>query len=363
MVKKNKSKRFPLALGIYALVFLLLVAVGLWFFWDFIDTYEHTRLQVTTQQYLEQLTAEHICDASESLIDQIDHNIQTVDQCRKTIMDALQSPFTLAKRPKESNDTTQVYSVVCNRRTVGVVTFRQQGQTQYGLTPWVMTHEQFDLSFLKTEAVTLTVPADFTVRSFGNALSADYMIDTQVPYPSFGKLYTDYDLPYLVTYTAGPFLGQPDLTTSNSAGEEVTVNANTDMNQFLPGCTNAQAESLDRTVEAFLDSWVGFTSKRDSEIQANYQKLMQYVVPNSKLQDHAMRAFDGLYWKRDSKAVLTDSKITRYVTIAEGLYLCDVTYQFEENTAQGRLETTVNLQLILRQTDNGLKAELLINKE
>ncbi len=277
-------------------------------------------------------------------------------------MDALKSPFTLAKRPKESNDTTQVYSIMCNRQTVGVVTFCQQGQTQYGLTPWVMTHEQFDLSFLKTDAVTLTVPADFAVYSFSNLLSSDYVVDTQVPYSLFGKLYEEYDLPYLVTYEAGPFLGQPNLTTLNPAGEEVTINATTDMNQFLPGCTDAQTESLNRTVASFLDCWVGFTSKRDSEIQANYEKLMQYVVPKSKLQDYAMGAFDGLYWKRDSKAVLKTTEITRYVTISEGLYLCDVTYEFEENTAQGRIGTTVNLQLILRQTDNGLKAELLINK-
>ncbi len=52
MVKKHTSRRFPLALGIYALVFLLLAAIGLCVFWDFIDTYERTRLQVTTQQYL-----------------------------------------------------------------------------------------------------------------------------------------------------------------------------------------------------------------------------------------------------------------------------------------------------------------------
>ena len=97
MAKKQKRKFrwiFPLFLVLYAAVFLYFTDKGLTWFWGYMDAYEQTRPHITLNAYEEKLTAEYVANASQALIDQIDHNVQSEESCRQVLLDALKDNIT-----------------------------------------------------------------------------------------------------------------------------------------------------------------------------------------------------------------------------------------------------------------------------
>ena len=78
MAKKNR--RFLLGMVIYALVFLLVTAGGLWVFWQFLDAYELSRPGTCVDAYLESLTTGHIREVCKPFLASLDGNIQNEDQ-------------------------------------------------------------------------------------------------------------------------------------------------------------------------------------------------------------------------------------------------------------------------------------------
>ncbi len=361
-MNSKRSFRFPLALGIYAAVFLLLCAVGLTFFWGYIDAYEQTRPAIAIDRYLQSLTPAYIAEQSTQLIDSVDHTLQNEDACKQAIIHALQDKFTCVKNTSASNEGSQLYHIRCGSQIIGSVTFSQQGESNYGFTPWQKCAESFDLSYLLSEPVSITIPEEYSLYVLDSAVPASCITASKIPYPLVKDLYNSYTFPYLVTYTVGPFLGDVPLTVKNAQGETIAIDSSTDFNQLLPGCTEEEKSAINSFSDAFILSWVNFGSLKNNDLEGNYQALLSHLIPNCDIQKRALMAFDGLSWRSDTRAQLTSVVISQYVAMDNGRYLCDLTYQYNEKTMNGRTDKTERILLILQKTDTGLKAEFMVSE-
>ena len=132
--KKFAMSSFAKGMLIYAVVFLLVVAIGLAFFWDFMIVYEETRPKTAVNTYMQNLSEEHICDLSQNLIGQIDKNIQSEEQTRTYIMDAIDD-ISCAKKSRESTLSRQVYVLRSGNSVIGQFSIVQGEKSKYGLTP------------------------------------------------------------------------------------------------------------------------------------------------------------------------------------------------------------------------------------
>ena len=106
--RKRGMSRFVKGMLIYAVVFLLITAVGLYFFWDFMDSYEQSRPKTAVNAYMQGLTEEHVCDLSQEFISTVDKNIQTREQSAAYIMEAIDD-INCAKKSKACTSDRQVY--------------------------------------------------------------------------------------------------------------------------------------------------------------------------------------------------------------------------------------------------------------
>lgn len=361
MNKKIRKWIFPLSLLAYALVFLCITAVGLTWFWDFIDAYEISRPKNTLDAYMEQLTPEYVADRCGDLIATIDHNVQSEQECRDVIIAALDGKFSCAKKNKESDDEHYVYALRCGAKVIGTVEMRSQGEEVYGFTPWQITAESFDLSYLLTEGTSVTVPAEYPVYVNGRQLSSEYVTEENIQYSLLKEFYNDYTLPTIVTYTVGPFLKEVTLTVKDSAGNEVTVDENTDYNAFLNNCTETEIAALDTIVSNYVTNYVYLSTRKDGNSTANYNRLVPYMVPDGALAARIKEALNGLSWISDRQAKVKSITVNSYVNVGNGRYMCDVTYVVEQMVTQsgGRGDVTSSVKLMLLQTNNGLKAEAM----
>lgn len=361
MTKKTRKWIFPVALLAYALVFLCITAIGLTWFWDFIDAYEMSRPKNTLDAYLETLTPEYVADRCGDLIATIDHNVQSEQECRDVIIAALDGKFSCAKKNKESSDDHYVYALRCGAKVIGTVEMRSQGEEVHGFTPWQITAESFDLSYLLTEGTSVTVPAEYPVYVNGRQLSSDYITAENIQYSLLSDFYKEYSLPSLVTYTVGSFLQEVALTVTDPSGNAVNIDEETDYNMFLDNCTQAEIAALDGIIGNFVKYYVDVSTMKDDVFYPNYNRLVPYMVPNGALAERIKNSLDGLYWIDDREAKLENITVNAYVNVGGGRYMCDVTFITEQMvTSSGeRGKVTYNMRLMFLETDNGLKAEAM----
>ena len=138
-LKKKGFKRFFLGLGIYSVVFVVLAALGLTVFWNFIDAYELSRPKNAIAPYVQQLTREQMAAGDEQLIAQIDHNIQSEEACKEFIVNSLPGDITYAQNVTESTDTQLVYMLLSKGKAIGKVTLGMEDTAKFGFAPWKVT--------------------------------------------------------------------------------------------------------------------------------------------------------------------------------------------------------------------------------
>ena len=360
MAKKHRWI-FPVALILYAAVFLVAAFFGLRWFWGYMDAYEQSRPHIALDAYMEELTANYVLDRCGDLITTIDPNVQSEQQCREVILNALQDKFTCAKKTSESDEDHHVYIIRCGAKVIGRMEMERQGENLQGFVPWQVVGESFDLSYLLTPALSVTVPADFIVSALGGPLDSGYITQTGIHYPLVEEFYDTYSLPTMVTYTAGPFLGEGALTVTDPAGNPVSITEETDMDVFLNNCTASEISALDDVIKNYIQCYMDFTSCTGSDTTGNYNRLAKYMVPGGELAKRMKNAIDGLYWVSDRGAKLASVTTGHYISIGEGRYLCDVTYVVDIKTFNGDVQTTASVKLIFLQTANGLKAESMLS--
>lgn len=356
--KMKFSLKLLIAMGIYALVFLVLAAIGLTLFWDYIAAYEASRPSTTMDAYIEQLELSHLQDSAAELIAEIDHNIQREDACRQAIADAVSTDITYAKKVNECTDSQLVYVLSCGRQAIGRVTLVSDKTDRFGMTPWVVASESFDFSYLLGKSTSVTVPHNYPVYANGFCLNDEYISETGIQYKLLDAFYGDYVLPYMVTYEVAPILGQPEVIITDPQGHPVTSEEALDELSVLNNCTEAEVAAVEAVTNNFLSRYVAFTTNSKGDLQGNYSRLAQYMVPNSSLDKRMRNSFEGLKWIRDRGASITSVSIHHSISLGEGRYLCDVTYnvKYSDSTL-----ITDNVQIIFLQSEAGLLAETMLS--
>ena len=361
-VKTKKSGNFRFAIGmlIYAVVFLLITAVGLTYFWDYMEAYEESRPKTAVNAYMQDLTEEHVCDLSQELIAQIDKNIQIEEQSRAYIMNAIDG-ITCAKKSRESTLTRQVYVLRTGSAVIGEFSIIQGEPGKYGFAPWQFEQESFDVSTLDLfgSGYAVTVPHDHQVTVNGYVLDDSYIIEDKIIYEVLEAYYDEYDLPYRVSYAVEPVLGELNVVITDPDGNEAVFDENTDWTAYYHNCTDEETAALDAFVPTYIDAYVSFTSSRRNSRYTYYNRLMKLVVADSEFATRLYDAIEGFEFGQTVGSKIVSLTPHHVVRLAEGKYLYDVTYEVDTIGHKGTVRTTTNARIVVAQTENGLKTEAM----
>lgn len=355
--KKKGSHRFLVGMVVYALVFLALTAMGLKFFWDFIAAYEQSRPKNSVVAYVEALTPEQMYAHSQESLSRIDHHIQSEEECVRIVADSLTEEITYAKKAGECTDTRQVYVLRCGQQVIGEFAITPEETDKYGFAHWEVTEQHFDFSYLEGQAVSVTVPQEYTVRAGGSVLDESYITESGIRYPLLEEFYDDYELPTMVTYTADHFLGTVSMEVTDPEGNPVEIGEDTDMDALLDNCTEAERQELEAIVKGFLEKYVKFSGSASRAVSINFKELKAYLVPDGTLSQRLWSAADGLKWAQSNGDTIASITLHHFVRLEEGRYLCDATYLVDTIGRKGTVQTTNNIKLIIVQTEVGLRVE------
>ena len=338
--KKRRSWGFAIFMILYAVVVLAAAAWGLSKFWDYMEAYEGSRIKNTIDAYMEQVSPQYVCDRSGDLIGSIDHNLQSEDACRQVILDFLSGGITYARKSAECTDTRTVYVLRSGSQVIGEVELVPQGEPQHGFTPWAVSRDSFDLSFLVGETASITVDHRMQVYACDVLLDKRYITATGLHYEAVEDFYGELELPYKLTYTAGPILGDTVLHAVDAEG--------------------VHAE-LDAFNKDFIDRYVRYLTSRRDNRQHNYDRLMPLLADGSSLEERVRNAYEGLEFGQSQSDTIVIFHSNYIIDLGNDKYLCDITYEVDSLGRDGQLHRSVNnVRLFLVRNDDGLKAERLL---
>ena len=358
--KQRKFPLFPLLLILYTCVVLVLLAFGIRAFSSYLRSYELSLPYNTTDAYMQTLTPEYLSQKDPAMLSQIDTTVQTTEEATTLIKLALAEPVTFFKRVKECTDTKLVYTLRVGAQTIGSFEMEPGAENNLGFTPWVVTKETFDLSFLLQSGFTITVPHDATVTVNGKTLSEQSIAETEIPYEFLKDFSGDYTLPTMTTYRIGKHIGELTAVVTDANGNPIDPNSEDTV--LLDNCSAEEKAALDASANDFISDYIHFTSQTGKDTTGNLARLCQHIVSGSKLDKRMRDAVDGLKWVTDRNVSIRSITVNQYVSIGNGRYICDVTYIVGTRDITGKIESESNLSVVFTQTDAGLKAEAMISK-
>lgn len=363
--EKKKKQRSRLAFVCFLLVWSLVLmgaaSYGLNILWDFLDAYEQSRPYHAIDAYMQKLTADYVCGKSGDLLTRVDSSIQSEEESLAVIRGALSEGFSYAKKTSECTDTKLVYVLRSGSRVIGQMVMEPQGEAVYGFTPWAVTGDSFDMSFLLTGTVSTIAPHDYPVYVNGYPLDSSHLTGEPLHYAPVEEYYEDYTPPYMVTYTAGPCLGEISAQVTDLNGDPLTIDESTDTNAFVNNCSAELSEELEVFLGEFITRYVAYSSSTSENMYSNFRKLDQYLMPDGELSDRLYSALNGLKWGRDERASVKDVFSNYLVEMGEGCYMCDFTYTVDTKGTKGTVSVTTNMKLVVLRTEDGLKVESLSN--
>lgn len=351
------SRKFVGGLVIYAVIFLILAGIGLGVFWKFIDAYEQSRPKNTLKAYMDQLTIEQMCDDSDELYNSVDQNLQSREQFNQVIRDAVTEKLGYAKKSSESTEQRQVYVVRCGKNPIGKFTIEAGEEDAFGFRIWEVTEHSFDFSHLMGQSVSITVPSDFQVSVNGNVLDENYITKSGIHYSALEEFYDSYDLPAMVTYSAENFLGEAAVAVTDTKGNPVEITSETDMNSFLPQCSQEELTNIETFADEFVRLWMNFSGSRKATAAGNYYQLKKILSSDGALAERLKTAVEGLAFGQTNGIKVQEVNINRCVPLGDGVFMCDMTYMVRTTGKKGPVDTTSNMKLILVTEDGAYKVK------
>ena len=364
-LEKKKGTRFQRFLVIYGLVLLTVIGIGLIWFWGFMKAYEASRPSTAINAYLENLEKEHILAECSVILDQVDSNIQSEQECMNHLEQLLSGEITYARKASACTDTQQTYMLRCGGTVIGSFVIEATEENAYGFTPWTLREENFDPSELMgTEILSVTVPQGYTVAVNGCVLDESYIAEeTRQEFKLLEAFYGAYEMPELVmqTYQAGPFLNAEfEMEVFDSQGQRTVMDDSFDENSLIILTDEAEIQKIDQFLEVFIKSYVRFSGGANKDRFDNYKQVTKYVVSGSKLQQRMYDAVEGLFFAQSKGDKLAEILVNHYVSLSEGRYVVDVTYKVNTTGRQGVVQTTTNVQMLLVTSGENLLVESMI---
>ena len=240
--KKNTGGRFALGMAVYALAFILFLAIGLRIFWVYIDNFEKSQPSHAIDRYIQSFDSEHIRTLSADFVSSLDSTLQSQEDAYQEI-EALFKDLRYSKQSAESTGEHLVYAILAGDRYLGSMTLDATGET--GDDSWRVTSESFDFSDLISEQ-SFVVPAEWTVSCNGNILGDAYITEKGIHYPAMEDAYNyGFALPTLVRYELGNYIGSPEIRVVDADGNAAEIQNDPTAYTLTDRCTSEQRERLE----------------------------------------------------------------------------------------------------------------------
>ena len=354
-VKRRKrffSPGFVIFLFLYIILLCGAAYKGLTFFEEYIAAYEQTRPATALKSYLDKLDRSYLGEHASAFLDSLDGKVQSREESLDRVYAVIQDAACVRQYDPDGN---YVYRLKDGDTVYDTVTFVPGGEEIMGFTGWVVAEETFDFDML-CNYTELTVPDNYTVICGGYTLDEGHIVQDGIEFQLLSEFYGSCELPTMVTYRTGQYVGDVDLQILDANGSPVDRSLLSE-DYFTSTCTKEEMAEISDFLEKYMNLYVTyFSGLAYGDINSNYYALSKLVVKGSDLQTRLKSAYDGLTWVHN-KSTLQSVTLNSAMDVGNGMYVCSVSYQVETRGVNGYVTTDTDAKFLLCRTDSGLLVE------
>lgn len=342
-----RRHRFALGLFIYVIIMLLLIFAGLFIFWQYIASYEFSRVEGVMDDYMD----EELTGTLDREIERFSATNASELEPAENIAAALHAAvdggeLTYRKTPGEYSPDAPVYSVRLDKQELGRVYFRSYsgGPLAFGFNYWFANRSEFDFDGFERE-YTVIAPAEARLAVNGVPLSSENCFVSWGP-PEELESYAEQltQMPsqarYSFTACAEP---QVDLLPGS---EDYWISED----EAAPGvftvtqmCTTELSAQLHQYAEDFVRAYIAYTSNSTS-----HAAVTGYTVYNGPLYQRMVASAEGMSWVHGVTSTMSDLAVDslQYYGCAATVvahYSLDTRGEISDN----------NMKIVLTQTGQG----------
>ena len=359
---KRSGGRFALGMLLYALLFILLIVVGMRLFWDYIAEYEASRVNHAIDAYMDSFDEAHIDRISEPFLSALDASVLNREDSRKAVDLVVRGELSYRRQSAESNPNKTVYKIYSGEHEAGRVVLTRPDNPPFGFSFWSVEEESFDFPWL-LDGDEITVPEGWTVTVNGTALDAAHVTQSGIRYTYLKDFYGK-GLPelYQCTYRVDNYIGAVPFELTDNLGRPVSLDERSE-ERFLDNCTDAEKAACEEFIGRFLPLYIECQANTRRNAADNYNRIKPLLVPDSSLDQRLRGGIGGNYYAQSLGENILALDYARHIKLGEGTYLVEFTYLLE-SVSKWEAQTAkreVTLQIILRQTDGGLLAQAVYN--
>ena len=342
--KESKKKLSWYAKGmiIYSSVLLVAALVVLLVLYNFLNAFESSRPLNCVEAYLSSMEENGLSENFLSALDIIDENIQSREESIAYVEEILPE-ISFGKSSKLSTQDKPAYLLSYNKKPLGTVYLKALDKHPFGFTFWEVQGDEYDFSNI-CQSHSLLVPSDCKVFVNGQELSDKYITEGSIKYDSFTGFY-DYleNLPLMVKYESGCYLGNPSLQILDSSGKEISPDGLSEVD-FLANCTEDEEEHIEEYSREFVNRYVTYTANVYDFYYSNYQRCRELAVPGSQFTYRLEQAIGSFgYTQVDSCDVVKFN--LNFCTKQNDHYFADISYTIETVTRKGPYQEDLNIRI------------------
>ena len=342
--RRNSSRRFVLGMLVYALAFVVFLAIGLRIFWGYIDSYEKSQPKHAIDAYVESFDSEHIRALSADFVASLDHRIQSEEDAYALIESLFKGELRYSKNSVESTDDRLVYAIFSDKRMLGTMVLSSSGS---GVdTVWTVSDESFEFTDLLNSEEILA-PSEWQISCNGKLLDKDFITETDIRYPSMEEAYDyGFELPMLVRYEIGNYIGEAEIVALDADGNEAQLQDDPAAYTLSDRCTADERERMEDFTRRFLPLYIAFMSNTNHNAYDNYARIHPYLLAGSDLESRFYNAIGGQTYSHSKGDYLHDVVVHGVFRLDNGSFLIDVDYMVDTTGNAGTIENEAGMLIV-----------------
>ena len=342
--RKNSSRRFALGMIVYAMVFVVFLAIGLRIFWGYIDSFEKSQPKHAIDAYVESFDSEHIRALSSDFVASLDHRIQSEEDAYALIESLFKGDLRYSKNSVESTDDRLVYAIFSDKRMLGTMVLSRSGDGAD--TIWTVSDESFEFTDLINSAE-IVAPSEWQISCNGNVLGEEFIAETGIRYPSMEEAYDyGFNLPRLVRYEIGNYIGEAEIDAVDADGNEAQLQNDPAAYTLSDRCTADERERMEDFTRRLLPLYIEFMSNTNHNAYDNYIRVHPYLLPGSDLESRFYNAIGGQVYSHSKGDYLHDVVVHGVFELSEGKFLIDVDYMVDTTGNAGTIENEAGMLIV-----------------
>ena len=356
-MKTRRKSRFALGLLIYILVFAVLAAAALWFFRQYLEAYEASRLSTAVKDYMEACTDGTLSYRWGLALGRLDaEGTDGSEENRNWAQEMIRNAT--MREHVTSNSKEKIYRLYDgNGVCFETLTLHQEEEKdRWGFSGWKVVDEAISLEPYTT-SISIVVPEDYTVRVGEETLDSGFIAEKDIPYEAL-KPFKDKikNLPTKVRYQYGPVLGSGEMTVLDSAGREVPEDQRTEYH-YLDTASAADRARIQDFIERYLEVYLPFADDLEGRGMGYFDAVYQMIIHGGEIEARIRQAIDGHEYGNVQKLEILSVDLDCCTDLGDGRYFADFAYHIRTYGLHDPTEETYRMRLLVKEEYGTLYAE------